>query len=115
MSDPHVFIIILNWNGLYDTIECIESLKKSDYKKFQVLVIDNGSDADYQKLLEIKEIILLKIKENIGFAGGVNVGIKYALDNNADYILLLNNDTIVKSDFLGLLLKYMIIEENIGL
>ncbi len=115
MINPNLFIIILNWNGLHDTIECIESLKRSDYKNFQILVVDNGSDADYYRLIEIKEIELLRLQENIGFAGGANAGIKYALDNNADYILLLNNDTIVSLNFLSLLIKNLTLEENCGI
>lgn len=105
MNNPSVYIIILNWNGLKDTIECIESLKKNDYPNFQIVVVDNGSDTDVEQLSRINEIRLIRLSDNIGFSGGNNVGIKYAIENKADYVMLLNNDTIVNNDFLSVLIN----------
>lgn len=103
-------IIILNWNGWKDTIECLESIKKAS-GKYCILVVDNGSDDD--SVFQISNYIennsninieLLQTNENLGFAKGNNVGIKYATTKwNADSYLLLNNDTLVEIDFLDTL------------
>lgn len=106
---PKVFIIILNWNGLNDTTECLASLKKNYYRNIEIIIVDNASDGNDVKLIEnryndfIHKIIIND--SNLGFSGGNNVGIKYAIKNGADYILLLNNDTIVEPDFLSQLVK----------
>jgi len=99
---PKVFIIILNWNGWRDTIECIESLKKLNYPNYEVVIVDNGSTDESPQILPQKfpKIKLIETGKNLGFAGGNNVGIKYALEKSADYILLLNNDALVDSGFL---------------
>ncbi len=101
-----VFIIILNWNGAKDTIDCLKSLENIDYPDFEILVVDNGSTDD--SVLKIKsqisnlknKVVLIENKENLGFPAGNNVGIKYALEYGADYVLLLNNDTVVDGNFL---------------
>lgn len=102
-----ITIIILNWNGANDTIECINSLKEIKNFTLDIFVIENGSDQD--DYLELKnkfpEIKLIRCEENLGFAGGNNLGIKYAMNDNPDYILLLNNDTTVEPDFIDRLLK----------
>ncbi|MBK8943744.1 MAG: glycosyltransferase family 2 protein [Ignavibacteriae bacterium] len=106
--NPKICIIIINWNGLKDTSECLESLKKVDYKNFVVIIVDNNSFGNDVEIIKkefgdfVKEIIVSKV--NLGFSGGNNLGIKYALENGADFILLLNNDTIVEPDFLTILL-----------
>jgi GT2 family glycosyltransferase len=100
---PKVSIVILNWNGLSDTLECLESLKAVAYANFEVLVIDNGSKGNDAEV--IKEnfgdfVFEIEEKKNLGFAGGCNVGIRWALHSGAKYVLLLNNDTVVDPDFL---------------
>jgi len=100
---PKVFIIILNWNNWPDVLECLSSLKNNDYPNYQVVIIDNGSREKPQ--MSDSEIKIIYNKENLGFSGGNNVGIKYALEKRADYILLLNNDTIVSRDFLNKLVE----------
>lgn len=100
---PKVSIIILNWNGKKDTIGCLESLKKITYNNYQIIVVDNGSEDGSPEEIQNKfsEVIVIRNKENLGFTGGNNVGIKYALKQGADYILLLNNDTLVEPNFLS--------------
>ena len=97
-----IIVIILNWNGLDDTLACLNSLKKVKSPDFDCLIIDNHSKIDPKT--EIKahfpDIGFIRLDHNKGFAGGNNVGIKYAIENNYKYILLLNNDTIVDSNFL---------------
>ena len=108
MKEPLVYIIILNWNGYKDTIECLESLKKITYKNYKIVLIDNGSTDESVKILRTRyhKIKLIENKVNLGFAGGCNVGIKYALNRNSDYVLLLNNDTTVDKHFLSELVKF---------
>lgn len=100
MIEPKVSIIILNWNGLNDTIECLESVRKIDYPNYEIVVVDNGStDGSAEGIKRLfPEITLIRNKENLGYAGGNNVGIRYALKSEADYIFLLNNDTIVRNE-----------------
>lgn len=99
---PKVAIIVLNWNGWQDTIECLESLQQITYPNYQIIVVDNGSTDESVEVISTNfpEIKILASKENLGFSGGSNLGIKYALGNGADYVLLLNNDTVVDSNFL---------------
>lgn len=104
---PKVFIIIINFNGQADTRECLTSLAKLDYPDFEVVVVDNASREKFSLVgldLDLK-IKLIQNSENLGFSGGNNLGIKYALQNNADYILLLNNDTAISPDFLTKLVE----------
>jgi GT2 family glycosyltransferase len=118
MNYPKVSTIILNWNGLKDTIECLESLKKITYPNYRVIIVDNGSKNNEGKILKEKfgnYIHLIQNKENLGFVGGNNIGIRYALKNNADYVLLLNNDTIVEKNFLNYLTTQAIQDKNIGI
>lgn len=157
-ESPKVYILILDYNNWWDTIECLESVLRSDYTNYQVIVIDNDSpdnSMDYikawaegrlnmwvnpdnslgslshpsvqrpipyvyytreeaeeggnpKKEEELKETVrsnntittgypltLVQVESNLGFAGGNNVGIRYALRRNSDYIFILNNDTIL--------------------
>ncbi|AEH07272.1 glycosyltransferase family 2 protein [Methanothermococcus okinawensis] len=180
MNYPRVSIIILNWNGWKDTIECLESLYRINYPNYDVIVVDNNSQNEsiekikeycngnieqilpefvalrsapievnskffkysnenkpirvfelsenearnnkfldkekYETLEPNKRMILIKNKDNYGFAGGNNVGIKFALDVlNPDYILLLNNDTVVDKNFLIEMVKVAECDEKIGI
>lgn len=149
-SDPRVHIVILNWNGWRDTLECLESVFKLDYPNFQVIVCDNNSSDNSLEQIEswargdleasiasddphIREIcspkfakpiqnirisesnkenhketgqptcplVLIETGGNLGFAGGNNVGLRWALDQGTDYCWLLNNDTVVEPDALS--------------
>ena len=116
---PKVSIIILNWNGLEDTIECLESLKKMTYSNYQTIVVDNGSEGNDVRVLKEKfgdYIHLIENDRNYGFAEGNNIGTRYALAHyNPDYILLLNNDTVVDPDFLNELVKVAENDAGIGI
>lgn len=103
---PSVSIVVLNWNGLADTRECLHSLQAARYPAMRVIVVDNGSQDDEASALEREFagfIDLLRLPENRGFAAGANAGIRRSLEAGADYVLLLNNDTIVAPEFLGAL------------
>lgn len=111
-AKPKVFLVLLNWNNSKDTILCMRSLLKVYYKKIYPLVIDNhSSDNSISELESFRKnnpafgLEIIKNFENSGFAGGNNVGIRYALKKGADYILLLNNDTVVDPNFVDELLK----------
>ena len=159
--DSRISIIILNWNGWEDTIECLESLYRINYSNFNIVVVDNASeDESIEKIrkyangkIEVKskflkydtenkpilmdeytkkeveshndtieksslnkKLILIKNDKNYGFAEGNNIGIKYSLNAlNSDYIFLLNNDTVVKKNFLGELIRAANLEDSIGI
>ena len=100
---PKIVILLLNWNGKKETLECLGSLQKVDYPNFQQVVIDNGSSDDSVAVIRqnYPHIPLLENRANLGFAGGNNPGIEWALRHHAEWILLLNNDTIVDPHFLN--------------
>jgi len=147
---PKVAVIVINWNGWRDSVECLESLQCLTYPNYQVIVVDNGStDGSVERIkawargeipVESKsfdydstskpvqwieydramakagrivekvaqsvklpfscKLVLIQAGENLGFAGGSNIGIEYALTHNFDYVFLLNNDAIVATDTL---------------
>jgi len=117
-NQPNVYIILLNWNGYELTKDCILSLLNIEYANYQIVVVDNGSEDDsYSKLCRKFEdkVKFISNKTNLGFTGGNNVGIKYAVENNADYVLVLNNDTIVDKPFLNEMIKIGESKPEIGI
>lgn len=162
--DPLVYILILNWNGWQDTIECLESVFNTDYSNYRVIVCDNGSNdqslpiikrwADSQisinqpnnspiryhfsqkinRPIKYKEytreaaeqggdkadcatqLVLIQNGANLGFAGGNNVGLRYAISRgDYAYVWVLNNDTVLKSDALMFLVRRMQELPNAGI
>ena len=93
--------VILNWNSGEMTAECIRSLLAMDSSDYEMVVVDNGSSDGSAEYLRrgFPEITVLRQEHNLGFAGGCNVGLQYALDREAEFILLLNNDTVVCKNF----------------
>lgn len=116
-NDSKVFIIVLNYNGGEFTRNCLKSLEKVDYANLEILVVDNGSKDDSVAMVKnnFPKVVVLENKENSGFAGGNNIGIKHALENKADYVLLLNQDTEVEPDFLKKLIEVACKNNEIGL
>lgn len=113
-----VDVIILNFNQEADTSECILSLKRMNYKNYRIILVDNGSSdgSGFHIKERFKDIEFLKSEENLGFAGGCNLGIKRSLETGlANYLLLLNNDTIVSENLLGSLLEVAQQDEWIGI
>lgn len=92
-------VILLNYNNWQDTIECVLSLINSGTGSSNIIIIENCStDNSREKLSEkMPAVKVIQSDKNLGFTGGNNVGIKYALENNYDYAIVLNNDTIVES------------------
>lgn len=114
---PKVFVSILSWNSCDDLMHCLENLFLSDYENFEVLVVDNGSTDKSVEIVKsgYPNIKIIQNTINIGFTGGNNIGIKYAIDNGADYVFLLNDDAIVISDTLSKLVSYSESDKMIGL
>ena len=118
ISFPKVSVITVNWNNFNDSAECLESLRKTTYPNFEVIVVDNGSVGDDVSLLKQRfgdSIRLIVNDKNSGFAGGCNIGIKDALARGADYVVLLNNDTVVAPDFLEGLVRVAQSDERVGI
>lgn len=157
--NPKVTIIILNWKGWIDTIECLESLLQINYPDYNVIILDNNShDNSIKKIkeylegyitvkssffeyikgnkplkyseftkeeaekrnmnlddLNLSKVVIIKNDKNYGFAEGNNIGIRFALDKlNSDYVMLLNNDTVVNANFLDILIKSIENNNEIG-
>jgi GT2 family glycosyltransferase len=165
---PPVFVIVLNWNGWRDTVECLESLFRLDYPDYRIVVVNNGSTdgsvehicawADGHEQLDLQHVpadlqghvappipkpipwlvvqcdsvwqlrdksstvgqnepalIIIQTGANPGYAGGNNVGIRYALAQGAQYTWILNNDTLVDRRALGCLVRRMSLDKTIGL
>jgi GT2 family glycosyltransferase len=97
---PSVAVIVLNWNGTEDTLECLVSLQRLDYPSLELVVVDNGSRVSPRDLIGARfpEVTYLECPRNLGYAGGNNVGIRYALGRGHEYVFVLNNDTAVEPD-----------------
>ncbi|PZP50469.1 MAG: hypothetical protein DI598_05485 [Pseudopedobacter saltans] len=116
-----VAIIILNWNSSEVTIECLESLSKISYHEFKIFLVDNASkDSEYELIKtycqDKKDIHLISLAHNYGFAEGNNIGMRIAAEQySSDYFLLLNNDTLVDEKFLTNLVDATLQDKNIGI
>jgi len=116
-----ISIIILNYNDYKNTVDCLKSLKKQDFKNFEVIIIENGSSRknefknlknsieQFQETLNIK---CIKSKYNLGFTGGNNKGLKYC---SGDIICLLNDDTVVDDYFLSSCLELLHSDSQFGI
>lgn len=140
-------IVLLNWNGWRDTVECLESVYRSTFRDYCVMVVDNGSEDDSIERIEawargevpttsryledgparrdsvhlvrrkreeldgreigVGDLLLVDVGENLGFAAGCNVGIRHALATGADFVFLLNNDTVLDSEALQRLVGFL--------
>lgn len=107
MSLPAVHVVVLNWNGKADTLECLASLQKDAYANKRIIVVDNGStdDSAAQITAAFPEATLLQTGANLGFTGGNNAGIRHALALGCDFVFLLNNDTTVEPTAISELVK----------
>lgn len=118
MEEKSVAVIVVNWNNAQDTIDCVNSLKKINYKNFKVFLVDNGStDGSLEKLRPFADenIEIIETGKNLGFSGGNNVAVEKALAEKFDFILLLNNDTTVNPDFLSELVRVAEGDPKIGI
>lgn len=118
MIEKKVGIILVNYNGAKDTVECLNSLYTVNYLNKVIYVVDNNSnkkDLEYlENSIDYSCVKLIKLKENLGFSGGNNIGIKNALTDGCEVIGLLNNDTTVEVDFLNQLIEKLFSDKKIG-
>lgn len=118
MQEPRVCIIILNYNKAEDTIACITSFKHVDYDNHDIIVIDNASTDNSAEIIKKThpDITLIASEHNYGYAGGNNIGIKYALENGATIVLIVNNDTVMLNrTFVKQAINYMIMHKKVGI
>ena len=105
---PNVGIVISNYNGWQDTVQCLESLQKQTYRDFEIILLDDASTNDSVQQLQkhlTENTVFLPQEANVGFAAANNVGMRRALADGCDWVLLLNNDTVAAPDFLENLLR----------
>lgn len=115
MQTPLVFAITVNWNRFEDTSECLDSLLRQTLPGLKILLVDNGSQDGSPAALaqHFPQIELLANRENLGFSGGYNAGISFALQAGADYIFIINNDAIADPECLLNLMRYTLPEAGI--
>lgn len=101
-GEPRVTAIVLNWNGLEDTLACLATLRESSFENLNIIVVDNGSRTSPASEIAQRwaDIDVVELPTNLGYAGGNNVGIRRALANGADFVWVLNNDTVVHPEAL---------------
>ena len=107
MEHPLVYILTLNWNRRKDTLDCLASLQETTYPNYRLLVIDNHSaDGSVEAISRcFPQAEIIANRRNLGFAAAANMGIRYALARKAEYVLLINNDTIVEPAMVGELIS----------
>ncbi len=117
MPPPLVYVIALNYNGRRWIEACLDALLETNYKNFRIVVVDNGSSDDSVELVMNKypQAQLILNERNLGFSEGNNVGIRDALMNNADYVVLLNPDTKVEPEWLRELITVGEAEREVGI
>jgi GT2 family glycosyltransferase len=115
--EPLVYIIILNFNGWQDTLECLHSLKVLNYSNYKIIIVDNASRNDSVTMIRqsFPQHVLIVNEYNLGFAGGNNIGIRQAQAQQAEYIWLLNNDTTVDPNALRVLVEKMEADSSLGM
>lgn len=115
MSAPLIYAITLNWNRANETLRCLKSLGNQTHPNTQILVVDNNSKDGSPDIIAKQYTNVLQIinKQNLGFAKGMNVGLRYALENNADYVFISNNDAYIAEDCLATLIKYQTLDTGI--
>lgn len=103
MASPRVVIVILNYNQLEDTLECLASLDRQKYDNAEIVLVDNASSDGSPDAVASRypHIQILRNATNLGYAEGNNTGMRYALAQSRDYLMLLNNDTVVAPDCLA--------------
>lgn len=117
MGRPLVVAVVLNWNKTQDTVQCVEGLRRQEYHPLQVIVVDNGSEEGSLGPIEALSppVLLIRNARNLGFAGGVNVGIACAQAEEADLIWLVNNDAIPEPGALSCCVAAMEADARLGL
>lgn len=113
MAKIRIAIVIINYKGLENTLDCLDSLRKMDINEYDVdlIVVENGSqDGSAEALSNLKDIQLISSQINLGFSGGANLGIKHALKRDANFVMIVNNDVTVDK----LLIKNIMSATKVG-
>jgi len=107
-NPARVDVVLLTWNQREDTLECLRSLARMSYRSYRVLIVDNGSSDGTAEAIrrEFPRIEVLRSEMNLGFSGGFNAGLRHALEDGAEYLLVLNNDTVVAPNLLDELMAH---------
>ena len=112
-----VFVVILSWNSRDDLMDCLAHLKVTNYPNYVIVIVDNGSTDD--SVAKVKEIypdcIIIENAENVGFVGGCNIGMQYAMSNGADFVWLLNDDALVTAETLSKLVSFAESNPKVGM
>lgn len=117
MKYPRVIVLILSYNGKYLLQEAIDSYLENDYPNFGVVIIDNGSQDGTLEFVREKfpKVKVIRAEKNLGYAGGFNLGLDFAFNkNNADYVLISNNDIKADKSMISELVKIAVTDEKIG-
>ena len=105
-ADKKIAVIIINWKKYDLTLNCIDSVLKSSYKNFKIILIDNESQNSFpDEINKSEKIHVIKNENNEGFSKANNQGIRYSIKNGFDFVLLLNNDTLIKNDLIDSLVQ----------
>lgn len=109
-------VVVLTWNGREDTLACLRTLEQSTCPGLDVIVVDNGSTDGTREALAATAYrhMYINTGENLGFAGGNNVGLEVALERGADALLLLNNDTLVSPTAVSELVDALFASDDVG-
>ena len=114
MQSPKVSIIIVNFNGKNLLEKCLNSLFKIDYDNYEVILVDNNSTDESVEFIQknYSSIVLIQLDSNNGFAEPNNIGSKSA---KGEYLLFLNNDTVVTPNFISEMIKVIENNKEIGI
>lgn len=117
MSQPLIITLVLNYNRRQDTLECLASLEQNTYKNHKIIVLDNSSTDGSVEAIKaaFPAVEVMVLTENGGYAGNNNVGIKVAMDQGADWVFVLNEDTILATDCLARLIEVGESDPSIGI
>jgi hypothetical protein len=114
---PRVALLVLSYNGVDLTLNCLASLCRSDYPQLDVILVDNASQDNTVEAVRaaFPQVHVIPLRENLGYAAGNNVGIQAALDWGADYVFLINNDTTLEADCVSILVRTAQANPRIGM
>ena len=116
VKNSKIAIIIVNWKQYQLTKLCLYSLQKIKYDNYQIILIDNESNPKELKKIknQFDKIITFPNQKNLGFTGANNIGIEYAIRNDFEYVMLINNDTEVEKNFINPLIELLEKNQNFG-
>lgn len=119
MTEPLVYVLVINWNGVEHLDECFETLLAGTYQNARFLLVDNASEDGSVAFVREKfgsdpRVEILELERNLGWSGGNNAGMGRALESKAEYVLLLNNDTAIAPDAIGQMVAACLSDPDVG-